>query len=143
MNRKIKLLTGMVLILFFFIGFAVAQNRDEGEKSYNYWQKVLNNRNKMLIAISSRMVEKLGINGIKRKYGNYYKSEGKYYAVVDKNRFKKMLSKQWEKPLKEVESDKRWRARLKKSKDEKERIGKALEKLHTDGEGGSSVGSSE
>ena len=130
MNRRIAILTGVVFGLFFIVGFAVAQTGEEPDvqkQDQNYWQEVIGNNNKILIALPSKTVETLGTKGIKDKWGNYYKSKGKYYVAVDKNNHKKMLAETWKKSIKAVEKDKRWQALMKESNYEKEKVGKYLE----------------
>ena len=141
MNRNIAILAVTILVLFCFVGFAVAQTGEEPEvqkHEQNYWKEVIGNEDKILIALPSKTVELLGTNGIKEKWGNYYKSKGKYYVTVNKNNQKKMLGARWKKSIKEVERDKRWQTVMKESNYEKEKVGKYL-KIHG-GESGSSAG---
>ncbi len=152
MNRRIAILTGVIFCLLFIVGFAVAQTGEEPDvqkQDQNYWQEVIGNNNKILIALPSKTVETLGTKGIKDKWGNYYKSKEKYYVAVNKNNHKKMLGEQWGKSIKAVEKDKRWQALMKESNYEKEKVGKYLKGQRGDVSpgggttGGSSGGSSQ
>ena len=131
MNRKKAILTGAVFILIFFVGSALAQTSEETavqSTGHDYWQEVLNNKNKMLIALSPETVERLGTNGIKEKFGHYHKAKGTYYVAVNKNNHKKLLGEKWKKSIKEVGRDKRWQALINKSNHEKGKIRKYFEK---------------
>ena len=130
MNRSITIFASVVICLFFFVGVSAPQAGDEPSvqtQDQNYWQEVIGNKNKILITLPPKTVEKLGTNGIRARWGNYYKSKGKYFVAVNKNNFKKMLSKRWKKSQYLVERDLRWQELLKKSQYEKEKVGKYLE----------------
>jgi hypothetical protein len=146
MNRKIIILTGVIFILLFFIGSTVAQTSEEIEVQTaqpGYWPEVLNNKNKILIALPPETVERLGTNGIKEKFGHYHKAKGTYYVAVNKNDHKKMLSERWGKSIKEAGRDKRWQALIKTSNHEKGKISKYLERQSGSvSSGGDSTGSS-